>query len=98
MVTLSPMTAKSLGFELSAEEQDKSFVEMSGRKGIGVKADDLIDRLKESALVRVVDRYKDFTREECEQLASYIATAALRYFMVRYTRNTIINFDMEEAL
>ena len=98
MVTLSPKTAKLLGFELSAEQQEKSFVEMSGRKGIGVKADDLIDRLRGNALQRVADLYKDFSAEECGELASHIATAALRYFMIRYTRNTIINFDMDEAL
>lgn len=98
MVTLSPRTAKMLGFELSAEEQEKTFVEMSGRKGIGVKADDLIDRLRDNALQRIVDLYKTFSRAECEELAAHVATAALRYFMIRYTRNTIINFDMEEAL
>ena len=98
MVTLSPKTAKLLGFELSAEEQEKTFVEMSGRKGIGVKADDLIDRLRDSALQRVAELYRDFSRNECEELAAHIATAALRYFMIRYTRNTVINFDMDEAL
>jgi arginyl-tRNA synthetase len=63
-----------------------------------VKADDLIDRLRDSALQRVADLYKEFSRVECEELATHIATAALRYFMIRYTRNTIINFDMDEAL
>ena len=98
MVTLSPKTAKMLGFELSAEEQEKTFVEMSGRKGIGVKADDLMDRLRDSALQRVTDLFKDLPLAESKDLAANIATAALRYFMIRYTRNTIINFDMEEAL
>ena len=98
MVTLSPKTAKLLGFELSAEEQEKTFVEMSGRKGIGVKADDLIDRLRDSALDRIAELYKTFSPEERGELASNVAVAALRYFMIRYTRNTIINFDMDEAL
>jgi arginyl-tRNA synthetase len=98
MVTLSPKTAKMLGFELSAEEEDRAFVEMSGRKGIGVKADDLIDRLRDSAKQRVADLYREFSEKESADLAAGIATAALRYFMIRYTRNTIINFDMDEAL
>lgn len=98
MVTLSPRTARMMGFELSSDDQEKTFVEMSGRKGIGVKADDLIDRLRDSARQRVTELYKDLAAEECEGLSADIATAALRYFMIRYTRNTIINFDMEEAL
>lgn len=98
VVTLSPKTAKELGFELSQEDQKKSFVEMSGRKGLGVKADDLLDRLEQEALKRIRPLYKDLEEQELVRLASDIANGALRYFMIRYARNTVITFDMEEAL
>lgn len=98
MVTLSPKTALELGFELSREEQEKAFVEMSGRKGLGVKADDLLDRLEQKALERIRPLYADLAEEDLVKLAATIASGALRYFMVRYARNTIITFDLEEAL
>ncbi len=98
MVTLSPKTAIELGFELSAEERQKSFVEMSGRKGIGVKADDLLERLQQKALERIQPIYSDLNQQQKEQLASLIAIGALRYFMIRFTRNTVITLDMDEAL
>jgi arginyl-tRNA synthetase len=98
MVTLSPKTAAELGFVLSAEEQQKAFVEMSGRKGLGVKADDLLDRLEARALDRILPLYPELPEEEKISLAKIIATGALRYFMLRYARNTLITFDMDEAL
>ncbi len=98
MVTLSPKTAAELGFTLSAEEQQKAFVEMSGRKGLGVKADDLLDRLEAHALDRILPLYPELLEEEKNSLAKIIASGALRYFMLRYARNTLITFDMDEAL
>jgi arginyl-tRNA synthetase len=98
MVTLSPKTAVELGFTLSEEEQKRTFVEMSGRKGLGVKADELLDRLESRALERILPLYPDLPEEETKSLAKTIATGALRYFMLRYTRNTLITFDMDDAL
>ena len=98
MVTLSPKTAVELGFALSAEEQQKAFVEMSGRKGLGVKADDLLDRLEAVALERILPLYPELPDQEKNSLAKIIAAGALRYFMLRYARNTLITFDMDEAL
>ena len=98
MVTLSPKTAAELGFTLSEEEQKKSFVEMSGRKGLGVKADDLLNRLETRALDRILPLYPELESSEQKSLATTIASGALRYFMLRYTRNTLITFDMDEAL
>jgi arginyl-tRNA synthetase len=98
MVTLSPKTAKDLGFALSEDEQRRSFVEMSGRKGLGVKADELLDTLEDRALERITPLYPDLPPEEIRSLATTVAAGALRYFMLRYTRNTIITFDMDEAL
>ncbi len=98
MVALSPAAAEELGFELSDEDKQKSFVEMSGRKGLGVKADDLINRLEENALREVEARHADLSAGEKEKIAHIIAIGALRYFLLKFTRNTIIVFDFKEAL
>jgi arginyl-tRNA synthetase len=73
-------------------------VEVSGRKGLGVKADDLLDELIAKALVEVVSRHAENSDEENRRVASQIAVAALRYFLLKYTRNTVIAFDLQEAL
>ncbi len=104
MVALSPAAAEELGFRLSDEDKARSFVEMSGRKGLGVKADDLIDRLEEKALVEVEARQENLSVNERLSdaaklaVAHQIAVGALRYFLLKFTRNTIIIFDFAEAL
>lgn len=97
MVALSHATARALGYG-DSESQGKPFVEVSGRKGLGVKADDLIDRLIETAQAEVRSRHADLTDDACRQIAETIATAALRYFLVKYSRGRVIAFDIEEAL
>lgn len=98
MVALSTAAAEELGFELSDEDRQKSFVEMSGRKGLGVKADDLIDRLEANARKEVESRHADSSDAEKKNIAHIIAIGALRYFLLKFTRNTIIIFDFKEAL
>ena len=98
MVALSPAAAEELGFELSEEDRGKTFVEMSGRKGLGVKADDLINRLEANALVEVESRHPDEQEDEKKKIARQIAVGALRYFLLKFTRNTVIVFDFKEAL
>ena len=98
MVALSPRTCVELGIELSEEDKKRAYVEVSGRKGLGVKADDLIDKLIEKALVEVDDRNQDKPAGERRRVAAQIATGALRYFMLKFTRNTVIAFDLQEAL
>jgi len=98
MVALSPAAAEELGFALSEEDRGKSFIEMSGRKGLGVKADDLIDRLEADALVEVGLRHPGSLDDEKTLIASKIAVGALRYFLLKFTRNTVIVFDFKEAL
>ena len=98
MVTLSPKAAEELGFVLSDEDKTKSFIEMSGRKGLGVKADDLITRLEENALIEVEKRHADISGEEKTKIAHQIAVGALRYFLLKFTRNTLVVFDFNEAL
>ncbi|BDC52052.1 arginine--tRNA ligase [Bryobacterales bacterium F-183] len=98
MVALSPRTCVELGIELSEEDKKKSHVEVSGRKGLGVKADDLIDKLIENAKREVDSRNAERSEAERLTVAQQIAIGALRYFMLKYTRNTVIAFDFQEAL
>jgi arginyl-tRNA synthetase len=98
MVALSPATCVELGLELSEEDKKRAHVEVSGRKGLGVKADDLIDKLIESALGEVTSRHADEPEPGRRRAATLIAIGALRYFMLKYTRNSVIAFDFGEAL
>jgi arginyl-tRNA synthetase len=97
MVALSHSTARELGYDTAADA-DRPFVEVSGRKGLGVKADDLIDRLTEKASQEVARRNADLGPDEVRRIADAIATAALRYFMVKFSRGKVIVFDIDEAL
>jgi arginyl-tRNA synthetase len=98
MVALSPSAAEELGFRIAEEDKQKSFIEMSGRKGLGVKADDLISRLEVNALQEVENRHPDISVAEKREIAHRIAIGALRYFLLKFTRNTVIVFDFKEAL
>ena len=98
VVGLSPGCAEEMGLELSEEDRQRSYIEVSGRKGLGIKADDLIDRLIEKATQEVESR--KMTEDAAEQGAysRMIAVAALRYFLLKYSRRIIIAFDFKEAL
>ena len=98
MVALSPAAAEELGFQLSEDDRKRPFIEMSGRKGLGVKADDLIDRLEQNAYAEVSSRHPDSDETEKQSIAHQIAVGALRYFLLKFTRNTVIVFDFKEAL
>ena len=98
MVALSPAAAEELGFQLSDDDRRKPFIEMSGRKGLGVKADDFITRLEENALKEVEKRHPDLSQDEKLRTAHIIAVGALRYFLLKFTRSTVIVFDFQEAL
>lgn len=98
MVALTPATCVELGIELSDEDKRRSYVEVSGRKGLGVKADDLIDKLIAKALEEVDSRHPEADAGERRKVAEQIAVGALRYFMLKFTRNSVIAFDFGEAL
>ncbi|HEY8130551.1 MAG TPA: arginine--tRNA ligase [Thermoanaerobaculia bacterium] len=100
MVALTPATAEALGLEVSPADRKRPFIEMSGRKGVGVKIDDLIDALQSKATeaVREGSKREGLTDEEIEQLGRFIAIGAIRYFMLKFGRNKIIAFDFNEAL
>jgi arginyl-tRNA synthetase len=99
-VALSHVTARELGYETDAESKEakKPFVDVSGRKGRGVKIDDLLDLLTNKAAAEVAKRNPEFTADECRRVATQIAVAAIRYFMLKYSPGKMIVFDIEEAL
>ncbi len=97
MVALSHSTARELGYDPSVDA-DRPFVEVSGRKGLGVKADDLLDRLIDKAAAEVAKRNTELSPDERRAIAESIATAAVRYFMVKFSRGKVIVFDIDEAL
>lgn len=98
MVALTPRCAADLGYVVSEEDRSKPYLEVSGRKGFGVKADDLLDRLIAAASTEVDARHPEMSAEERQGSAEAIAIGALRYFMLKFTRNTVIAFDFREAL
>ena len=97
MVALSHATARELGYDPSVDA-DRPFVEVSGRKGLGVKADDLLDRLTDKAAGEVEKRNPDLPAADRRAIAETIAVAAVRYFMVKFSRGKVIVFDIDEAL
>ena len=98
MVALTPRACIDLNIPISEEDKKKAYVEVSGRKGLGVKADDLMDTLIEKALGVVESHEGNAGRADNQTIAEQIAIGALRYFMLKFTRNTVIAFDMQEAL
>jgi arginyl-tRNA synthetase len=97
MVALSHATARALGYA-DTEGDGKPFVEVSGRKGLGVKADDLLDRLIATAAGEVQSRNPELTADDVRRTAETIAVAAVRYFLIKFSRGKVIAFDIEEAL
>jgi len=98
MVALTPRCAAELGYELSEEDKGRAYIEVSGRKGFGVKADDLLDTLISSAKKEVDSRHAELSEAERLSIAIQIAVGALRYFMLKFTKNSAIAFDFKEAL
>ncbi|MGZ4868149.1 MAG: arginine--tRNA ligase [Candidatus Angelobacter sp.] len=98
MVALTPRCAMDLGYDVSEEDQKRSYIEVSGRKGFGVKADDLLDSLIAAAQREVDSRHAEMSEQERHEIASQIAIGALRYFMLKFTKTSVIAFDFKEAL
>jgi arginyl-tRNA synthetase len=98
MVVLTPRCALDLGYELSEEDRTRAHIEISGRRGFGVKADDLLDALLESAQKEVDARNPERSPEDRRHIARQIAIGALRYFMLKFTKNALIAFDFKDAL
>ncbi len=98
MVALTPRCAVELGYDVSEEDLARPYIEVSGRKGFGVKADDLIDKLIAATRAEVDARQTGRNEAERQRIAEQIAIGALRYFMLKFTRNSVIAFDFKDAL
>ncbi|MGB9244937.1 MAG: arginine--tRNA ligase [Candidatus Acidiferrales bacterium] len=98
VVALTPRCAREMGYEIPEEDAKKPYVEVSGRKGQGVKADDLLDRLEQSAQAEVDARHGEEPEAGRKAIAHAVAVGALRYFLLRFTRSTVIAFDFKDAL
>jgi arginyl-tRNA synthetase len=98
MVALTPRCAAELGYQLSEEDQARSWIEVSGRKGFGVKADDLLDALIASARKEVDARHPELSESDRGGIATQLAIGALRYFMLKFTKPSVIAFDFKDAL
>jgi arginyl-tRNA synthetase len=98
MVALTPRCAVELGYTVSPEDLTRPYIEVSGRKGFGVKADDLIDKLILATRKETDARQSDRPEAERQQIAEQIAIGALRYFMLKFTRGSVIAFDFKDAL
>ncbi len=98
VVALTPRCAQEMGYEIPTEDAKKQYVDVSGRKGQGVKADDLLDRLETSARAEVDSRHPESPEGERAAIGHAIAIGALRYFLLRFTRSTVIAFDFADAL
>jgi arginyl-tRNA synthetase len=98
IVALTPRCAAEMGYELTPEEAKKPYVEVSGRKGFGVKADDLLDKLEAATIAEVQQRHPDMDETEQKHTSHVIAVGALRFFLMKFTRTAIIAFDFKDAL
>jgi arginyl-tRNA synthetase len=100
MVALSHATARELGFAPApgSDEAKRPFVEVSGRKGLGVKADDLLDMVVRKAREEVAKRNPELPVDDAAHIAGLIGVAAVRYFLVKFSRGKVIAFDLEEAI
>ena len=98
VVALTPRCAQEMGYEIPAEDAKKGYVDVSGRKGQGVKADDLLDRLETNARAEVDSRHGEELDASRAAIAHAIAIGALRFFLLRFTRSTVIAFDFADAL
>jgi len=98
MVALTPRCAAELGYELSEDDKARAYIEVSGRRGFGVKADDLLDALISAAKKEVDFRHPELAASDRQNISQKIAIGALRYFMLKYTKPSIIAFDFKEAL
>ena len=85
VVALTPAAAAELGVDI---EEGRESVALSGRRGIEVRADDLLDR----AIARLSVNARDAAS------ATAVAAGAVRYYLLKFSLNQIIAFDFDEAL
>jgi len=92
-VTLSTETAKTLGLDTKGKQ-----AQMSGRKGLYVNADQVIELLKQKTLDETKKRNPELDNKSLEQIAHDVAIGTIRYEMIKQDLNKIITFDYEKSL
>jgi arginyl-tRNA synthetase len=93
-VTINSQTAHVLGLDIGGRE----FIHMSGRKGIYVNADFVLDKLHEKALDEARKRNPRLADELLNDIAENIAISSIRYYLIKQDLNKIISFDIVECL
>jgi arginyl-tRNA synthetase len=93
VVSLSKRTAAAIGFEIEGE-----FAQMSGRKGLYVNVDTMLEKLKDKAKVETRKRNLSESDQWVDDVAESLAVAALRYELLKQDPDKMIVFDMEDAL
>ncbi len=93
-VTLSANTARMLNIDIG----DRQFMHMSGRKGIYVSADYVLNQLHSKAREEVKTRNPEFSDDQLDAIAEEIAISALRYNMIKQDLDKMITFDISESL
>ena len=92
-VTLSSETAKTLGLDTKGKQ-----AQMSGRKGLYVNADEVIELLKQKTLDETKKRNPELDNKSLEQIAQDVAIGTIRYEMIKQDLDKIITFDYEKSL
>jgi arginyl-tRNA synthetase len=100
MVALTPSAVAAMfpDYPLTDADRKKPYLEMSGRKGLGVRADDLVDALLRRAEDEVRRRNPSEDDARVKETSRRIAVGALRYYMLRFSRNRVVAFDLDDAL
>ena len=95
VVALSRKDAERLGY---SPEPGQQVVHMSGRKGLYIKANQLIEMLKGKAVKEVLERHPDWGEEKASDIGEKIAIAALRYSLIKQDTDKLIVLDTDEML
>jgi arginyl-tRNA synthetase len=93
-VTLSSDTARVFDIDIG----NKQFMHMSGRKGIYINADYVLEALHARAYEEVKTRNHDFSEQQLHAIAEEITISAIRYDMIKQDFDKIITFDIKESL
>ena len=92
-VTLSSETAKILG-----NATDGKDVQMSGRKGLYINADEIIAKLEKHIFFESKERNNDLDDASLNEIAHNVAIGTIRYELIKPDLGKIITFDINTSL